>query len=90
MMAFQTPYYVFDADRLLSRLQTVRTALPGIPVTFSIKANSFVTGLMGEAADHLEVCSPGELAICRKLRIPGEKIIYSGVNKEAVKGLFGI
>ena len=78
----RTPCYVFDADELLSRLETVRRAIPGIPVTYSIKANSFVTGVMGKAADHLEVCSPGELEICRRLRIPPEKIIYSGVMKE--------
>ena len=79
----KTPYYVFDADLLLNRLESVRQVLPGIPVTFSVKANSFVTGVMSSAADHLEVCSPGELEICRKLRVPGEKIIYSGVMKEA-------
>ena len=78
----KTPYYVFDTDLLLHRLDKVRAALPGIPVTFSVKANSFVTGIMAEAADHLEVCSPGELEICRKLGVPGSKIIYSGVMKE--------
>ena len=80
----KTPYYVFDADLLLNRLGSVRQVLPGIPVTFSVKANSFVTGVMSSAADHLEVCSPGELEICKKLRVRGEKIIYSGVMKEAV------
>lgn len=80
----RTPYYVFDADMLTSRLEMVRKALPGIPVTYSIKANSFVTGVMGAVADHLEVCSPGELEICKKLGIPGDRIIYSGVMKEPV------
>lgn len=79
----RTPYYIFDADQLLNRLETVRNAVPGIPVTYSIKANSFVTGIMSQAADHLEVCSPGELEICRKLQVPAEKIIYSGVMKES-------
>ena len=78
----RTPCYVFDADQLLQRLTMIRDALPGIPVTYSIKANSFVTGIMGKAADHLEVCSPGEMQICRRLGISGERIIYSGVMKE--------
>ncbi|MBQ6564375.1 MAG: alanine racemase [Clostridia bacterium] len=80
----RTPYYVFDAEKLTDRLQMVRNVLPGIPVTYSIKANSFVTQVMCEAADHLEVCSPGELEICKKLQVPGDRIIYSGVMKEPV------
>ena len=33
--------------------------------------------------EHVEVCSPGELAICERRGIAPEKIIYSGVVKEA-------
>ena len=31
---------------------------------------------------YVEVCSPGELKICKAYGIPGSRIIYSGVNKE--------
>ena len=48
-----------------------------------MKANPF---LAGAAADHgirLEVCSPGELAICEDVGISASQIVYSGVNKQA-------
>lgn len=37
----------------------------------------------GDLFGKVEVCSPGELAICERLGIPAQKIIFSGVNKTA-------
>ncbi len=79
----KTPCYVFDADLLERRIREVRRALPGLPLTFSVKANAFLTDAAAALTDHVEVCSPGELALCRKRGVPPEKIIYSGVVKEA-------
>ena len=48
-----------------------------------MKANPFFTRTAAQEADGLEVCSPGEYAICRRAGVPLEKIVLSGVNKEA-------
>ena len=80
---------MFDAGEAVSRAREVRKGLqvPGFPApvqfVYSIKATPFLIEPLIPVVDALEVCSPGELAICRELGVPGEKIIYSGVNKGA-------
>ena len=78
----QTPSYVYDIDRLRKWIHTIQTLIPGIPLTFSIKANSFVVDAICKDVSHVEVCSPGELHICKTLGINPDQIIYSGVMKE--------
>lgn len=51
-------------------------------MTFSIKANPFLLSRLPQNLRHVEVCSPGELKICKAYGISGNRIIYSGVNKE--------
>ena len=80
--AVSTPAYYFDADSFAERAAFVKGMLPNIPLTFSIKANPFLLNCLPETIVHVEVCSPGELAICQRCGIPGSRIIYSGVNKE--------
>ena len=36
---------------------------------------------MPEEIDRVEVCSPGELAICRRVGVDPSTVVYSGVNK---------
>jgi diaminopimelate decarboxylase len=78
----ETPAYYFDIDVFRKRVEKVCGELPNIPLTFSIKANPFLLSMLPENIRHVEVCSPGELKICREYGIPGDRIIYSGVNKE--------
>lgn len=77
-----TPYYLYDIDILKKKIEDIKKELPNIPLTFSIKANSFVLDSISEDVSHVEVCSPGELHICKKLSLNPDKIIYSGVMKE--------
>lgn len=77
-----TPYYVYDIDILKKKIDDIKNELPNIPLTFSIKANSFVLDSISDVVSHVEVCSPGELQICKNLSLDPEKIIYSGVMKE--------
>lgn len=77
-----TPAYYFDTDVFEKRIDFVKKELPEIPLTFSIKANPFLLNRLPENLRHVEVCSPGELKICKAYEIPGDRIIYSGVNKE--------
>ena len=79
---YGTPTYVFDEGKLRKRVRAIRQILgDGISLCYSIKANPFLIPAMLEETDALEVCSPGELDICRELNVPGDRIIYSGVSK---------
>lgn len=80
--AINTPAYYFDLDEFFKRIKYVSTKLEGIPLTYSIKANPFLLHYLPMQICHVEACSPGELEICKNQRIPGNQIIYSGVNKE--------
>ena len=79
---FGTPAFIFDEDELVSRVNSIRGILGDISLCYSIKANPFLIPAIMPHVDFLEVCSPGELAICKALSVPPEKIIYSGVHKE--------
>ncbi|MBQ9503727.1 MAG: alanine racemase [Lachnospiraceae bacterium] len=79
---FDTPAYVFDIDALSERMRSVRDIVGDtVGLCYSIKANPFLIPAMLGLVDKLEVCSPGELEVCKKLNVPPEKIIYSGVVK---------
>ena len=77
-----TPAYYFDLDEFSNRVKYVSKCFENIPLTYSIKANPFLLVNLPTELQHVEVCSPGELEICKKYGITGNKIIYSGVNKE--------
>lgn len=76
-----TPSFVFDADEFAAKAMSIKKALGDIPLCFSIKANPFLLSVLPDCISKVEVCSPGELTICKNLSIAPEKIIYSGVNK---------
>ena len=79
---FGTPSYLFDLDRLTQRMETLKKALGSrAELCYAMKANPFLTGALRDLADRFEVCSPGEYDICRRLDIPEEKLVISGVNK---------
>ena len=79
---FGTPSFIFDLEVLKNRVTKMREITEGkYHLCYSIKANPFLIPTMTELVGNLEVCSPGELAICEALHVPAEMIIYSGVNK---------
>ncbi len=84
---FGTPVFVFDADELKDRVNKIRNILNSgnerIGLCYSIKANPFLIPLITDIVDMLEVCSPGELQICKSYNVKPGMIIYSGVHKEA-------
>ena len=82
-LKLHTPSYLFDLDRFHTQIREVREAWEGIGLCYSIKANPFLVGKTPAEIDWLEVCSPGELEICREKEIDPSKIIFSGVNKNA-------
>ncbi|MBP3815611.1 MAG: alanine racemase [Firmicutes bacterium] len=78
-----SPAYVFSQEDFTTRVRKVKSALgEHIDICYSIKANSFLLPILPKEFAKVEVCSPGEFAICKKLNIPSDKIILSGVNKQ--------
>ncbi len=72
--------YIFDCDEVRKRAREIKEII-GTKLVYSIKANPFIVPSVLNECDALEVCSPGELAICKRYRVDGSRIIYSGVNK---------
>jgi hypothetical protein len=62
-----------------------RCAWPGsdAKLCYAMKANPFLTGELARSRRTIfEVCSPGELRICRRAGRPMEKVVLSGVYKD--------
>lgn len=79
--SFATPAFIFDADEFGKRARNVKSAIGGTALCYSIKANPFLLACLPEEIDRVEVCSPGELAICRRVGVDPSTVVYSGVNK---------
>ena len=77
-----SPSYIFSEEEFASRAALVRESFgEDLNLCFSIKANPFLLGIMPDQISKVEVCSPGELDVCKRLKLPPEMIIFSGVNK---------
>ena len=77
-----TSTFVFVESDLIELIKAIKGILGDIPLCYSIKANPFLIPALIPEVDRFEVCSPGELAICKTDNVPAEKIIYSGVHKD--------
>lgn len=85
----RTPCFVFDKKILrdrMSKLQTIKAEIAGednrINLCYAVKANTFLINTMDPLVHSFEVCSWGELDICKMAGIDLSKIVLSGVNKE--------
>lgn len=79
---YGTPTYVFDLDEFQKRIGKIHTHLgEKIQLCYAMKANPFLIQAAESVLERLEVCSPGEYAICKRNRIPVEKLVLSGVYK---------
>lgn len=94
---YETPVFVFDINEVNGRVIKIKEILNKgndtkiysnkyrgerkINLCYSIKANPFLITSLLNVVDYFEVCSPGELEICKYCNVPGDMIIYSGVNK---------
>ena len=77
-----SPAYIFSAGSFAGRAGMVKEAFgEDTDICYSIKANPFLLAVLPEEFSKIEVCSPGELEICKALKIDPLKIIFSGVNK---------
>jgi len=77
-----TPSYIFDIDVLRKRIADIRNIVGDkIALCYAMKANPHILPRIIDMVDRVEVCSPGELEICKYQNIDSDKIVYSGVNK---------
>ena len=77
-----SPAYIFSAQAFKTRSEMVKETLGNdTDICYSIKANPFLLTVLPDVFSKIEVCSPGELEICKALHIDPSKIIFSGVNK---------
>lgn len=77
-----TPAYIFDLDVLSNHLSRIKEIVgENIGLCYAMKANPLLVSTINGHIGKIEVCSPGELEICKRNRIPGKNIIFSGVNK---------
>lgn len=78
----QSPAYVFSGELFEERAKLVKEAFGDkVDICYSIKANPFLLNMLPSVFSKVEVCSPGELEICKALAVDPKKIIFSGVNK---------
>ena len=77
-----SPAYIFSAQAFKARSEMVKETLGNdTDICYSIKANPFLLTVLPDVFSKIEVCSPGELEICKALHIDPSKIIFSGVSK---------
>lgn len=80
---FPTPFYLFDGEELERRVAHLRAVLPpDTGLCYAVKANPFLARELGGLVDRLEICSPGEYAICRQLGLDPSQYVISGVYKD--------
>ena len=77
-----TPAYIFDTDILRKKAEQIREIDPKIRLCYAMKANPFLLQPLDDLADSFEVCSMGELRICKAAGLDMKKVVLSGVVKE--------
>lgn len=83
LQTYRTPFYLFDVEQAARRIRTMRTFLPkNVTLCYAVKANPFLAGEISGMVERLELCSPGEYAICERLGLPPEQFVISGVYKD--------
>lgn len=82
--SLKTPYYLFDIQMLRTRMEVLKDKADakGVSLCYAVKANSFIAPYLIDLVESLEVCSHGELKLCKAQGLPADKVVLSGVNKE--------
>ena len=79
---YNTPLYIYNVDKLLKRIEYLKSIFNTSKLVYAIKANSFIVKEIEDSIDKYEICSIGEFDICNKLNIDHNKMVISGVNKD--------
>jgi ornithine decarboxylase len=78
-----TPCIVVDLDIVRRRYLALRQALPGTAVYYAVKANPAIEiiGLLAGLGTNFDLASPGEIALCRSLDIPTDRLSFGNTIK---------
>src|SRR5689334_20012246 len=80
-----TPAYVYSRAGIESSYRTLDKALAGIPHTlcYAMKANANLSILrtLADLGSSFDIVSGGELDRLRRIGVPGDRIVFSGVGK---------
>lgn len=83
----RTPAYVYDLDAIEAEARSLEAGFEGAPhlVAYAVKANTAgpIVRAIGRAGCGAEVVSGGELSVATACGIPPERILFSGVAKQA-------
>lgn len=85
--AIQSPAYVYDLDAMEAEARALAAGFGGAPhlVAYAVKANTAgpVVRTLARAGCGADVVSGGELAVALACGVPPERILFSGVAKQA-------
>jgi diaminopimelate decarboxylase len=85
---YDTPYYLFDADQVIERIESVRKALGGLAaVYYAVKANPNLELLRSvrEAVDGLDISSGGELGQALLAGYRPTQLSFAGPGKTSAE-----
>lgn len=78
-----TPFYIFDSVRAQDNARELKKFLGSkIKLCYSVKANPWLVEELADVVDYLDICTKGELELCDKIGIRGEKLVYEGPCKK--------
>ena len=82
-----TPAYVYSRATFERHYRVITEAIPlaDVQVCYSVKAcsNLSILKMLGKLGGGADVVSGGELERARRAGIPGDRIVFSGVGKQA-------
>ncbi len=78
-----TPCTVLDLEIVRSRYEALRQALPQAQIYYAVKANPApeIISTLAECGANFDLASPGEIAICRRVNIPPERLSFGNTIK---------
>ncbi len=79
----ETPCYLFDISVLKERIQYLSEIFESCDLVYALKANPFIAKEIDPFITRYELCSYGEFEICNNLNINRNKMVISGVYKNA-------
>ncbi len=79
---WETPFYLFSETKARKNAAVLRHYMGSkVKLAYAMKANPWIIKPLSDEVDYIEVCSEGELEICKRHGVPGEKIVLGGVYK---------
>jgi len=78
-----TPCLVIDLDIVRARYEALRRALPQAEIYYAVKANPApeIISALAELGSNFDLASPGEIDICRDLRVSPSQLSFGNTIK---------